>query len=366
MKNLNNEEALYCANVFTNYFGQFDRIDQYMRDQKLSQLEDTVTASLPGMGPETEIFDNFEMSPEEMNFKVEIPDNKIFDTLLNMTSSHTNMSSVPGKGMKIMVRETNTNKVVGFIRLGSPVINSGPRNKVLGGVPDLKAFNKTSIMGFVIVPTQPFGYNYLGGKLLAAICCSHWVREELNKKYDMNLVMFETTSLYGSSKSSSQYDGMKPYLRYKGLTMSDFIPLIHGDAYHNLVNYVENRVGTLVKQGASSRKLKMTNAIIGLIKRSLTGDELKKFNEVIKNAKSLTEKKRFYVSNYGIKNYIDIVNGKTNELIKDENYDKFELNNIIEWWKKKASNRFNNLKTENRLRKELEIWTPSAQIDIIR
>jgi hypothetical protein len=148
--------------------------------------------------------------------------------------------------------------------------------------------------------------------------------------------------------------------------MSDFIPLIHGDAYHNLVDYVESRVGTLVKQGASSRKLKMTNAIIGLIKRSLTGDELKKFNEVIKNAKLLTEKKRFYVSNYGIKNYIDIVNGKTNELVKDENYDKFELNNIIEWWKKKASNRFNNLKTENKLRTELEIWSPDAVIDIIR
>ena len=43
-------------------------------------------------------------------------------------------------------------------------------------------------MGFVIVPTQPFGFNYLGGKLLAALCCSHEVREKLNKKYDMNLV----------------------------------------------------------------------------------------------------------------------------------------------------------------------------------
>ena len=31
----------------------------------------------------------------------------------------------------------------------------------------------------------------------------------------MNLCMFETTSLYGNSKSASQYDGMKPYLRYK-------------------------------------------------------------------------------------------------------------------------------------------------------
>jgi len=40
-----------------------------------------------------------------------------------------------------------------------------------------KSFNRAAAMGFVIVPSQPFGYNYLGGKLLASICCSHEVRE---------------------------------------------------------------------------------------------------------------------------------------------------------------------------------------------
>jgi hypothetical protein len=88
-----------------------------------------------------------------------------------------------------------------------------PRNEMLGNVPDLSHFNKTAIMGFVIVPSQPFGYNYLGGKLLAAICCSHKVREMMNKKYDMNLCLFETTSLYGNSKSLSQYDGMKTFYK---------------------------------------------------------------------------------------------------------------------------------------------------------
>ena len=69
---------------------------------------------------------------------------------------------------------------------------------------------------------------------------------------------------------------------------------------------------------------------------------------------------------YGIKNYINIVNGTETDIVKDENYDKHNLNNIIEWWKKKATNRYNNLKNENRLRKELEIWSPDAQIQIIR
>ena len=366
-KTLTKEQALYCANIFNDYFSQFDRIDQYMRDQKLSQLETNNSAgTLFDDGPEEDLFNNNDMSPEEMNFEIKVIVNERFDKLLNMVSSHTNMSSVPGKNLKIVVMETNTQKIVGFIRLSSPVINMKPRNELLGQVPELKSFNKTSIMGFVIVPVQPFGFNYLGGKLLAAVCCSHEVRQMMNDKYDMNLVMFETTSLYGNSKSSSQYDGMKPFLRYKGLTDSDFIPLIHGKPYHDLVNFVENNVGKLVKDDASSKKLKLTTAILGLVKRSLDGTDLDKFNTTINNAKKLTEKKRYYTCNFGIKNYIDIVNGKTNEIVKDENYDKHNLNNIIEWWKNKATNRYNNLKNENRLRKELEIWSPTAQIQIIR
>ena len=252
------------------------------------------------------------------------------------------------------------------MRFGSPVINCKPRNILLGNIPDLPSFNKTAIMGFVIVPTQPFGFNYLGGKLLAALCCSHEVRAMLNKKYDMNLVMFETTSLYGNSKQASQYDGMKPMLRYKGLTDSDFIPMIHGKPYHDLVKFVEDRVGNIVKEDASSRKLKMTNAIIGLIKRSIEGDELDKFKNTIINAKKLTEQKRYYISNYGIENYIDIVNGKTDDIIKAQNYDRFYDNELIEWWRKMATKRFNKLNADGRLRTELEIWTRDSNIDIIR
>ena len=365
MKTLTREEALHCANIFNDYFGQFSRIDQYMRDQKMAQIE-TIPAPLPGMGLDSDMFDDFDMSPEVMDLEVVELDNHTWDTCINMISSHSNMVSIPGKSLKLAVKEMNTGKYVGFMRFGSPVINMRPRNVLLGNVPDLPVFNKTAIMGFVIVPSQPFGYNYLGGKLLAAICCSHWVREKLNDKYGMNLSLFETTSLYGNSKSSSQYDGMKPYLRYKGLTDSDFIPLIHGKPFHDLSSFVEQHVGKLVKDDASSRKLKLTTAIIGLVKRSLDGNNLDMFNTTISNAKKLTERKRYYTCNYGIKNYIDIVNGKTKEIIKDDNYDKFNLNNIIEWWKKKATNRYNNLKSDNRMRKELEIWSPNAQIQIIR
>jgi hypothetical protein len=367
MKTLTKEQALHCAKIFKDYFGNFSRIDEYMRDQKIASIQN-IPVGLPGMGFEDELFSDFTMSPKDMKLEVIEIDNETWDNCIIITSSHSNMVNIPGKVLKLAVKETNSNKLVGFIRLGSPVINMKPRNVMLGNVPNLNHFNKTAIMGFVIVPSQPFGYNYLGGKLLAAICCSHYVRELMNKKYNMNLCLFETTSLYGNSKSSSQYDGMKPYIRYKGLTDSDFIPMLHGKPYEELKSYVENIVGSLIKKDASSIKLKTTTAIIGLIKRSLKDDktELEDFNKVINNAKDLTEQKRYYISHYGIKNFIDIVNGKTNTIIKDDTYDKFELNNIIEWWRNKAIARYETLKKENKIRNEIEIWTKNKDLQIIR
>ena len=135
-----------------------------------------------------------------------------------------------------------------------------------------------------------------------------------------------------------------------------------------MVQYVEDIIGkgNLVKEGASSRKLKMTTGIIGLVKKALDGDDLKKFTQTIINAKNLTEQKRYYVLNYGIENYIDIVNGKTDKIVKAPNYDRYHDNDIIEWWRKLATKRFYKLQNENRIRNELEIWTKDSEIDIIR
>ena len=366
-KTLDREQALHCASIFNDYFGQFERIDQYMRDQKMAQIE-TLPTSLPGMGFDSDMFDDFTISPQDMDIEIVELDNHTWDSCINMISSHSNMVSIPGKALKLAVKDKITNKFLGFIRFGSPVINCKPRNDLLGNVPNLTVFNKTAIMGFVIVPCQPFGYNYLGGKLLAGICCSHYVREKLNEKYGMNLVLFETTSLYGKTKGASMYDGMKPFLRYKGNTMSDFIPMMHGKPYLDMVEYVENIIGKgqLVKVDASSRKLKMTTGIIGLVKKALDGDELEKFKTTIANAKNLTEQKRYYTSNYGIENYIDIINGKTDKIVKADNYDRYTVPGVVEWWKKIATKRYNKLKEENRIRNDLEIWTKDAEIDIIR
>jgi hypothetical protein len=366
---LSKEDALHCAKVFKDYFGNFDRIDEYMRDQKLANLAEM--AINPLFAPEDDLFSDFTMHPNDMDIEVvEIP-TETWETLLNITSSHINVAPV-GRNLKVAVREKNTGKFVGFIRLGSPVINCKPRNEMLGQVftqkPEWgKRFNDSAMMGYVIVPAQPFGYNYLGGKLLAAICCSHTIREMVNKKYNMNMCLFETTSLYGSSKSSSQYDGMKPFIRHKGETESDFLPMMHGKPYSDLVKFVESKVGKIVDDNISSRKLMISKKIISMTKAALKGsDEASAFQSTIENAKRLTEQKRYYTSNYGFSNWKEYVNCLTDNLIPGENYTKHELSNIIEWWRSKAINRYETLKTEGRLRTELEVWTSGKEIQIIR
>lgn len=372
MSDLTKEQALYCVNIFSNYFGNFEKIDDYIRDQKLNSLAD-VPSSLPGYGPEKYLFSNFDISPNEMEFEVVELSHNRWQNYLDITSSHIN-SSNPGRNIRLAVFEKTTRKWVGLLRFGSPTIMMKPRNELLRYVmtnelEKTKSFNHASMMGFVIVPTQPFGYNYIGGKLLAAICCSHEIREMINKKYDMNMCLFETTSLYGSTKSVSQYDGMKPFLRFGGITQSDFLPMMHGIPYEEMKNYIEKiNGGPIVPEDASSRKLKIMNVTISMIKKSLKNhhQEYNDFCSIIEKAKSLTEKKRYYYSNYGIKNFREIVAGKENVIVKDENYDKHYLENVINWWKKKATKRYETLKSECRLRTEVEVWTNNRDIDIIR
>jgi hypothetical protein len=378
---LSESESVYAADKFIDYFSNTGRIDEYLRNVKTSRIADQPSSlgaffDGGGGGTEDDLFSKFDMHPADMKIKIYRAgenlglSNQFFNERLQITMSHAFESSIPGKSLKWIVKEENTKKVIGFIRFGSPTINSKPRNDWLGDVPDLGRFNRHAIMGFIIVPTQPFGFNYLGGKLLAMLCCSHQAREELNAKYNSNICLFETTSLYGSTKSSSQYDGLKPYMRYKGLTDSDFTPLLHDSIFQDLNKWftARNNDKCLVKEDASSRKLKIQTKMISIIKKSLQDkDKLESFNAAIRSAKDLTEQKRFYMSTYGFKNAREVILGEQDTLVKAENYDRFSVDQIISWWRKKASRRYETLRDEGRLRTKLETWnTNPDEIDIIR
>ena len=363
------ETAEWAADEFINYFSNFGDIEDYLRFVKKEVL--TSKTSLVSLSDE---FFNEDIHPEDMDFNIVRVgkgglDQKYYSNLLTAVSSHNNEQNIPGRELKWMIFEKNTNKVVGFVRFGSPTINSKPRNLWLGHQPDLSIFNRHAAMGFVIVPSQPFGFNYLGGKLLALMCISHHARRELNKNFEKDIGLFETTSLYGSATSASQYDGLKPFMRYKGLTESKFLPLLHEDAFHKLHNRftILNNNQPLTENRASSKKMKRQTKMISLIRNSLEDkDKLKQFNSVIDTAFGLTQKKRFYISDYGYGNVREVILGEQDKLVRGQNWDKFHLDNIIKWWKKKATKRYDKLKQEGRFRDKVELWTEDDHIQIIR
>ena len=368
---LERNDAIYAATKLMNYFKDFGRIDDYFRARKIERVKN-IPAPLPGFGLEDDMFQSYDMHPEDMKFSiVQVPSNT-FDTMLEMVASFS-PDTAPGKEMKLIVKETTTNTVVGFIKLGSPLINSKPRNDYLGGVPDLEIFNKRAIMGFNIVPVQPFGYNYLGGKLMAAICNSHAVRRMIDEKYNTEFCLFETTSLYGNLKGASMYDGMRPYLRYKGDTQSKFLLTLGEDIYFEMRDWFTEKNGgeDLIHKGASSRKLKMQTKMVGVIKASLKEHDTKAyelFTAAMEKAGGVTTQKRFYMGEYGYSNAKEVLLGKEKVLTKADNYDKFELDNIVAWWKKNATKRYNKMIAEGKVRTELEVWNQDTmnKIDIIR
>lgn len=351
---LSPENAVWAANEFINYYSKFNRIDDYLRYVKNSRLSNS-TGKL--FGPDDEIFCDFDMHPNDMQFSIHEVDTsakpkskynqELYSEILNDTASNAIEEAIPGRTLKWIVTEDTTNKVIGVVRFGSPTINSKPRNDYFGEVLPLSVINKEFVMGFNIVPVQPFGFNYLGGKLLALLASSNELKRRFDQKYGTDLHYFETTSLYGTTKGVSMYDGLKPFVRHIGDTESKFLPLFHDDYFRKMFWWFNNNANggeRLISADKSSKKLKIQTKMISIISKSLQDeDKLKEFKSCIEHAKTLTEKKRYYISEFG-----------------------YEPDQVIEWWKKKATKRYEKLKSEGRLRYELELWKPGKDLEIIR
>ena len=372
---ISNDDAVWAADEFIKYFSQMGNIEDYLRFVKKEVIKSTSS-----LAPLHDEFFNEDIHPQEMEFDIKFVGARFqqsvpqehYGNLLRAVSSHNNESNIPGRELRWMIFEKKTQSCLGFIRFGSPTINSKPRNIWLGQAPNLSIFNRHAAMGFVIVPSQPFGYNYLGGKLLALLCCSHYARETLNEVFEKDIALFETTSLYGSTTDASQYDGLKPFMRYKGLTESKFLPLLHDEAFHRLHDRftVWNNNQPLTDKKASSKKMKRQTKMISITRNSLKeygmDEKLVQFNSVIETALSLTQKKRTYFCEYGYSNVKEVILGEQEKLVRGPNWDKFYLENIIAWWKKKATKRYEKLKAEGRFRNKVELWTDDDDIQIIR
>ena len=136
-----------------------------------------------------------------------------WNTVRTFISTMKNNSNI-GRNLNFLVADQVTGKYLGVICISSDFLDLTPRDKYIGWEREKKTqggmINYTAI-GSSIVPLQPLGYNYMGGKLLALLCLSDTVQKLWREKYGDVLVGVTTTSLYGNTKSGglSQYDGLE-------------------------------------------------------------------------------------------------------------------------------------------------------------
>ena len=146
---------------------------------------------------------------------------ELWNCIRTFSSTMKNNSNI-GRNLNFIVRDKVTKKYLGVICISSDFLDLTPRDNYIGWSRELKTqggmINHTAI-GSTIVPLQPLGYNYVGGKLLALLCLATPIQELWEKLYGDKLVSITTTSLYGQAKANglSQYDGL-PYWQKMGFT----------------------------------------------------------------------------------------------------------------------------------------------------
>ena len=164
-----------------------------------------------------------------------------WNTLRTFSSTMKNNSNI-GRNLFYTVIDEITDKYLGVICISSDFLDLTPRDKFIGWPKDIKTtgnmINHTAI-GSTIVPLQPLGFNYMGGKLLALLCLSDTVQEDWKRQYGDTLVGVTTTSLYGNTKSNglSQYDGLE-YWTKMGFSSGS----VAFDPSRNLLNTIYNWV----------------------------------------------------------------------------------------------------------------------------
>jgi hypothetical protein len=108
-----------------------------------------------------------------------------WNTLRTFLSTMKNNSNI-GRQLFFNVKDNKSDKHLGVICISGDFMDLTPRDSAIGWDRQSKTFggmiNHTAI-GSSIVPTQPLGYSYTGGKLLAYLCLSDIVKQWLKKNH---------------------------------------------------------------------------------------------------------------------------------------------------------------------------------------
>ena len=263
----------------------------------------------------------------------------------------------PGRNVKINVKDRVSGKLLGQISLASDVTAMGVRDNFIGWTKDNKfvdgKLNNTTIAS-TIVCTQPLGYNFLGGKLIAMMTTTPEVRAYWKSKYDNVLIAVGTTSLYGIH---SQYNGI-PLFKTLGESAGK-ISLKPDDKFydpwHQWIKenktdwYLENITRERARNGANMGY--EANGPVSGIKQKILGQIFKECG-----IKATEYHHGFKRGVYMAMMYENGCEYLRNEITEDKLIlkDKFKQGTeyINKWWKKHAISRYTKLHDEGRIKPE--------------
>ena len=268
--------------------------------------------------------------------------------LLRVFVSTAEFFQTPGRYLKFLIVDKNKPEMpyLGVLAVSSDVITITDRDKYIGWNTDNKIKDRKivhSAIGSSIISTQPFGYNFLGGKLAAAMIVSNGVQNLWKKLYGQTLVGMTTTSLYGSY---SMYNSLKWWHKC-GSSAGKVAIKPDGDIYklwHNWVkeNDVEkyNKVMTQ-KEGISGPVTAAKSRVINMI-----------FNACdIKQSHYMHGYERGVYYSCFYENSKEFLQNKiTDEQLIMKDLFKRDMNGILDWWRPKAIERYKKLKSDGNLK----------------
>jgi len=190
----------YPAQTVNTLFGEESQLVDLSKDKLLSHVKNNIWSPQDPM--------DFEKLQPELIYTKDSPElPQLWNAIRTFASTMKNNNNI-GRNLNFIVRDKPTKKYLGVICISSDFLDLTPRDSYIGWDRERKTkkmINHTAI-GSTIVPLQPLGYNYTGGKLLALMCLSDKVQETWKKEYGDTMVGVTTTSLYGSF---SQYQNLR-------------------------------------------------------------------------------------------------------------------------------------------------------------
>ena len=119
-----------------------------------------------------------------------------WNCIRTFTSTMKNSSNI-GRNMHYIVRDKVSGKYLGVICITGDFIDLTPRDNYIGWEREYKTNSgklNHSCIGSTIVPLQPLGFNYTGGKLLALLCLSDDIQkqweDELTKETEKEMLNY--------------------------------------------------------------------------------------------------------------------------------------------------------------------------------